>query len=199
MKNPLLLSTTALLLLVAQGSSDLILKPRLVTVDFAGTPVRRAYFEDGKKKFAVTIDNETELSEHGNGALFSFKKIPLATVELRRSPVPPGIPFTEEHIAEYAKAARGLLASNAEIWVEQPMQLDPLPINDWKTCRFFFYYRVGGSPIRADVTFIELDSREQVVVITGATGNDYAAVRERSDDIIRRWHEVTPENERGIN
>lgn len=199
MKRTLLTASIALVLSTDPGFSELTLRPRLVTMDFGGTPVRRAYFMDGGKKFAVTLDNETELAPQGDGALFSFKKIPLATVEFRRSPIPAGTPMTEENIAAYAKAARMLLAQGAEIWPEEPMALDPLPINDWKTVRFNFFYRVGGSPVRTDVTFIELTERDQIVVITGANAHDYTAVRSRSDDIIRRWHEVTPEIESGVN
>lgn len=199
MKNPLLATSIALLLLASQGSAELTLTPKIVTLDFAGVPVRRAYFMDGTKKFAVTMDNETELSAHGNGALFCFTRFPLATVELFRSPMKAGTGFSEENISDYAKAARHLLAATAEIWPEEPMVIDPLPINGWKSCRFNFFYRVGGSAVRADVTFIDLDEKEQIVVITGGTANSYANVRSRSDDIIRRWHEVTPEEESGVN
>jgi hypothetical protein len=107
--------------------------------------------------------------------------------------------MSDQNVMLYAKAARALLAPGAEIWPEEPMTLDPLPINAWKTVRFNFSYRVGGSPIRADVTFIDLNQRDQIAVITGANANNYAAARSRSDDIIRRWHEVTPEIEAGIN
>jgi hypothetical protein len=199
MKKQLLTTSIALLLLAAQGSSGIVLIPRLVTLDFGGVPVRRAYFMDGEKKFAVTMDNETELSPHGDGALFCFTRLPLATVELRRSPIKAGTGFTELNIADYAKVARQFLAASAEVWPAEPMVLNPLPINGWKTCRFNFVYYVGGSPIRADVTFIDLNDKDQIVVITGSTANNYASVRSRSDDIIRRWHEVTPEDERGVN
>ncbi len=199
MKRHILTASICLLLTVATGSSELNLSPRLVTLDFGGTPVRRAYFMDGEKKFAVSIDNETELIPQGEGALFRFARLPLATVEMRRSPMKAGIPFSPEIIAEYAKAARQLLAPGAQIWPEEPMNLDPMPINDWKTCRFNFFYHVGGSPIRTDVTFIDLDAKNQIVVITGGRADNYSVVRARSDDIIRRWHEVTPEEERGIN
>ena len=199
MKKPFLTTSIALLLLAAQAFSGLVLTPRLVTIDYGGTPVRRAYFMDGEKKFAVTMDHETELSARGDGALFCFTKLPLATVELRHSPMKAGSGFSQENISEYAKAARQLLAPTAEVWPEEPMVLDPLPINGWKTCRFNFFYRVGGSPVRADVTFIDLSEKEQIVVITGGSASDYARVRSRSDDIIRRWHEVTPEEESGVN
>jgi hypothetical protein len=170
-----------------------------MTLDLGGNAVRRACFMDGDKKFAVTMDNETELSPQGDGAIFRFTRLPLATVELRRSPMKSGLSFSQENISDYAKAARQLLASTAEIWPEEPMVMDPLPINRWQTCRFNFFYRVGGSPVRADVTFIQLNSVDQIVVITGASASNYAAVRSRSDDIIRRWHLVTPEEELGVN
>jgi hypothetical protein len=199
MKKTILATSLALLALAAPGRPELSLTPRLVTLDFAGHSVRRAFFMDGTKKFAVTLDSETEMNPQAGGVLFCFTRLPLATVELRRSPVQAGVPFSQENISSYAKAARQLLAPSAEIWPEEPMVMDPLPINGWKTCRFNFFYRVGGSPIRTDVTFIELSERDQIVLITGASADHYAAVRSRSDDIIRRWHEVTPEDERGVN
>jgi hypothetical protein len=199
MKRTILTAFLALLLTLSPAFAELSLSPRLVTLDFAGNPVRRAYFMDGNKKFAVSLDNETELVTQGDGALFRFSKLPLATVEMRRSPVKPGTPFTPEVISQYAKVARELLAPGAQIWPEEPMVLDPLPINDWKTCRFNFFYHVGGSPVRTDVTFIEMDEKTQIVVITGGRADDFSVVRARSDDIIRRWHEVTPEAELGLN
>lgn len=199
MKTTFLSASIALLLVAAQASAELMLTPRLVTIEYGGVPVQRAYFMDGQKKFAVTIDSETELVSHGEGALFRFSRIPLATVELRRSPMKAGKGFSPENIADYTKLARQFLPANAEVWTEEPIFLDPLPINRWKTCRFNFFYRVGGSPIRADVTFIELNAKDQIVVITGATASTYAKVRYRSDDIIRRWHEVTAEEESGAN
>lgn len=192
-------SLLALILLSMPALAELSLTPRIMTLDYGGTPVRRAYFMDGTKKFAVTIDNETELSAQGEGAILRFTRIPLATVELRRSPMKAGVGFSQENISEYAKVARQLLASTAEIWPEEPMLLEPLPINGWKSCRFNFFYRVGGSPVRADVTFIDLNDKNQIVVITGGSANSYASVRSRSDDIIRRWHRVTPEEELGVN
>jgi hypothetical protein len=199
MNKSFLTTSIALLLLAAQATSGLILTPRLITLDLGGRPVRRAYFMDGEKKFAVTMDNETELTPHGDGALFCFTRLPLATVELRRSPIKAGTGFLQENISEYAKVARQFLAATAEVWPEAPIVFDPLPINGWKSCRFNFFYHVGGSPVRADVTFIDLNEKDQIVVITGGTANNYASVRSRSDDIIRRWHEVTPEEERGLN
>lgn len=199
MKTTPLTASIAFLLLASQISASLVLTPQMVTIDFGGVPVRRAYFVDGDRKFAVTMDNETELTSHGGGALFRFSKIPLATVELRRSPIQAGTPFSQANITDYAKTARQFLASTAEVWPEEPVVFDPLPINGWKTCRFNFLYHVGGSPVRADVTFIDLNAQDQIVVITGATAGSYPLVRSRSDDIIRRWHEVTPEEERGVN
>lgn len=199
MKKQILTASIALVLLASTATSGLVLTPRLVTLDFGGVPFRRAYFMDGEKKFAVTMDNETELSAQGDGAIFRFTRIPLATVELHHSPLKAGTGFSEENIALYAKTARQFLAANAEVWPEEPVTLDPLPINRWKTCRFNFFYHVGGSPVRADVTFIDLNPREQIVVVTGGAANSYPLVRSRSDDIIRRWHEVTPEIESGVN
>lgn len=199
MKKTLLTTATALLLFASPATPGLVLTPRLVTLDFGGVPVHRAYFMDGDKKFAVTMDNETELSAHGDGAIFRFSRIPLATVELHPSPLKAGTSFAPENITQYTKAARQFIAANAEVWSEEPVVFEPLPINGWKSCRFNFFYHVGGSPIRADVTFIDLNPREQIVVVTGGTANSYANVRSRSDDIIRRWHEVTPEVESGVN
>jgi hypothetical protein len=199
MKTFFLRTSLALLALAATASADLSLAPRLVTVNYGAYPVRRAYFMDGDKKFAVTMDSQTELAPRGDGALFTFTKIPLGTMEFRRSPFKPGAGFTEENISTYAKAAREMLASTAEIWPEEPMQLTPFRINGWKSCRFNFVYRVGGSPVRADVTFIDLNEKQQIVIICGGQADTYSKVRDCSEDIIRRWHEVTPEEELGLN
>lgn len=193
------LSILASCVALATATAELSLTPKLVTIDFSGTPVKRAYFMDGEKKFAMTMNNETTLEAKGSGAIFRFSKLPQASVELRRSPLPAGMSFDEAGMVKLAKAAREILPQGAEIWLEQPFVTEPFPINDWKSCRFNFVYLVGGTSVRADVTFIDLDPHTQIVVIAADRQGTYGKTRELADDLIRRWHEVTPASELGIN
>jgi hypothetical protein len=177
--------------------ADIDLTPRFMVI--GGGLVNRAYFADGNKQYAVTLDSETKLSADEGGALFKFTNITQATMRLRRSPIAKPPAFDAESLPEYTKAAAALLPGAAEEVTLESQADNVLPINRWKSCRFVYTYRLGGVAFEESITFLNLDSGDQIVVQTGSQRKDFPAVAERADDIIRRWHQVQPGDEVGLN
>ncbi len=171
------------------------LTPRYIITHTDGVPVRRPYFAAGDKKFAVTIDAETELREYEGSAIFNFLKFPRAVMRLRASPLQAEVPFDEFNLGRYRKAALGLILPGAEKAVIELEQPNAMPINDWQSHRFVITYEVAGSPMRESVMFLNLERQKQIVVQVRARDADFIMVAARSEDILRRWHEVTPGSE----
>ncbi len=185
------------LLATLPAAADVDLTPR--TVNVGGGLIHRAYFADGDKQFAVTIDGETTLSGDNGVAVFRFTNVSQASMTLRRSPFQKPAPFTADALPDYTKAALAMLPTAAE-GVEITWQGENVfPINQWKSYRLVFRYRVGGIGYDESITYLVLDSGQQIVIQTGAQRKDFPVIAERADDTIRRWHLVTPVDEAGIN
>ncbi len=170
------------------------LAPRFITTYQEGVAIRRPYFADGDKKYAVTVDGETEVREYEGGALFTFKRMVGAQLRLRPSPMPATAAFTPETLVRYRAAARKLLPAAAESVAAEGETLDALPINGWRAFRMLFSMQLPGGAARESVTFLNLDAEQQIVVQTSSRRDDWEAADERAFDIIRRWHELRPED-----
>lgn len=191
-----LLSCILLLVHAISANAQLDLKPHYFK---AGGIVGRAYFADGDKKYAVTLDSETQLSEADGGALFRFTNVPQATMLLRNTPLPKVLPFDAASLPEYLKAAQALLPHLAEEVTLDAQAANVLPINKWRTYRFVFSYLIAGSQVKESITFLNLDDGQQIVVQTGSRKNAFDGIASRADDIIRRWHEMLPGSENELN
>ena len=165
----------------------------------AGGIIGRAYFADGEKKYAVTLDPETQLSEAENGALFRFVNVPQASMLLRKTPLAKVLPFDAASLPEYLKAAQALLPRLAVEATLDAQAANVLPINKWRTYRFVFSYQIAGSQVKESITFLNLDDGQQIVVQTGSRKNAFDGIASRADDIIRRWHEMLPGSENELN
>ena len=199
MLRPLFILGFALFLSSALTRAEIELHPRYVAIDVGGAIIRRAYFAEGNKNYAVTIDAETEVLDGTGGAVFRFKSVEGAEVSLRPSPLTVAVPFTLEKLPEYLKSARMLLGNSAIITKETPALLDVFPINGWTSCRYTFQYQVAGISYESDVTFLNISEKQQVVMVTGAKEKDFEQVRARADKLMKRWHEVLPGDEQGQN
>lgn len=191
MKHPALLSLISLGLAASAAAIDLT--PQIVTLVVGDYSVRRACFTDGDKKFAVTVDSETELTGSGGVAIFNFSKTPRAVMRLAPSPLKPQIVFEGETLESYRATAATLLLQGAEQPVLEKEDADVLPVNQWTSRRFTFAYNFLGAPMRESVTFLNLDGKQQIVMQTRARQADFALISARGDDIIRRWHDFRPE------
>ncbi len=191
-----LLSCVILLAHAISANAQLDLRPHYFK---AGGIIGRAYFADGDKKYAVTLDSETQLSEADGGALFRFTNVPQATMLLRNTPLPKVLPFDEASLPEYLKAAQALLPRLAVEATLDAQAANVLPINKWRTYRFVFSYQIAGSQVKESITFLNLDDGQQIVVQTGSRKNAFDGIASRADDIIRRWHEMLPGSENELN
>ncbi|MES2572158.1 MAG: hypothetical protein V4710_19135 [Verrucomicrobiota bacterium] len=193
-----LLSGIAALLLPGVASAiDLTL--RYVTTYTDGIPVRRPCFIDGDKKYAVTLDSQTELVAAEGSTLFHFTKFPRALMHLRPSPMKASIAFDPVSLPQYRAAALQLLPRELQNPLVVAEETNVLPINDWKTRRITFTYEVGGNAVRESVLFLNLEPAQQIVVQVRAGESDFALISARAEDILRRWHEVLPEAEQAQN
>lgn len=193
------LSIVGFALLGTCAWADIELHPRYVTVELGGATIHRAYFADGDKNYAVTIDGETEVIDGKGGGVFRFKSYEGAEFSLRPSPLTVAVPFNAEKLPDYLKAARKILGESAMITKESPVVLDVLPINGWSSCRYSFQYQISGISYAADVTFLNISETQQVVLVADAKEKDFEQIRARADKIMKRWHRVLPGDEEGLN
>jgi hypothetical protein len=190
----------ALVSIAAAGHARAIdLTPKYVTTYTDGVPISRPYFLDGKKKYAITLDGETELTSYEDSALFTFKKLPDAIMRLRQSPMKTSVPFDDLNRKRYTEAAQRLLREgSAEIVLERE-ESDVLPINHWTSRRFTLSYLYLNTRMKESITFLNLDAQQQIVVQIRARDRDFESATVRGFDMVRRWHEVRPESEQPIN
>ncbi|MEP6636795.1 MAG: hypothetical protein ABJB97_08725 [Acidobacteriota bacterium] len=184
-------------LALSAGATDLV--PHYIANTTEGVVIRRPYFADGTKKYGIKIDSETKLTAFEGGALFRFEKFPEATMRLRPSPVPAQTAFGPESLEGYEQAARALLPLGAGAVELVESEFNPLPINDWHSLRLTFSYRAANQPRRQSIIFLNLKPTEQIVIQTAANERDFAEVYARAFNIVRRWHEIVPEDEQPFN
>lgn len=175
------------------------LTPRIITSMVDGVVIERPYFLDGDKKYGIKLDSETKLTPSEGGALFRFYTFPAATMRLRPSPMPATTAFGPESAVAYEAAARILLPAAAEKVALVRSESDTLPINDWRSLRLTFSYRVANQLQRQSVTFLDLKPTEQIVIQTVASEGNFDEVTARAWNIIRRWHEIVPDKQQPYN
>jgi hypothetical protein len=190
---PIILLASALVSVRA----ELDLRPKRTNV--GNGLIQRAYFTDGNKQFSVTIDGLTELDESEGGALFRFTNLSQATMRLQKSPFAKPLPFDDASLPLYAKAASEMLPKNSQELVLIRQTPNVLPVNRWKSYRFEYRHQIGGVTFCESITFLNFDPNVQIVIRTGCRDKDFPAVSSRADDIIRRWDEVQPNDEQGLN
>ncbi len=160
-----------------------------------GVVINRPYFADGGKKFGIKVDGDTKLTASDGGALFRFDKIPEATMRLRSSALPAQTGFAPETFEIYRQAALALMPPGATAIEIVGNEANPYPINGWSSLRLTFAYRIADTARRQSVTFLNLKPTEQIVIQTAANEATFDEVSARTFNIIRRWHEIVPEEE----
>ena len=194
-----ILASLAVASLMATALAEVDLTPHYYTVSLGGSQLRRCYFADGDKKFAVTVDQETEIVSEGKGALFRFSTLPQASIQLKTSPVPAKSGFGQETLTAYNKAAQSLIDPTAREVSSEAGGLDVLPFNGWRSYRINFAYSIAGSRIRQSYTFMNMSAEQQVLIVVTAREKDFTEVASRADDIFRRWHRILPGDEKELN
>ena len=188
-------SLLCLLALPIFRAAAIDLTPRWVDTAFDGIPQRQLYFADGDKKFLLSIDKETEVSARYGGANFRFPKFPDIDLIVMPSEFTPNDAFDKTKLAEYREAAKKLLpvrARSAEIAEETT---NPLPINNWKSFRVQLRFTMDSRVCVQTVTFLNLNERDQILVVTSAPERDWNEAWARSWQIVRSWQEMLPGDE----
>lgn len=179
------------------GATDLT--PHFINQSRDGVMIRSPYFADGSRKFGIRIDAETEVSAFEGGALFRFAKMPEASMRLRRSPLPAETGFGPETSQGYQQAARSLLPPGAAGVTLVESQSNPFPINHWESLRITYSYQIANQAHRQSATFLNLKPTEQIVVQSTADERHFEDVSNRAFGIVRRWHEILPEEAEPFN
>ena len=188
-------SLLSLLALPLFQASAIDLTPRWIDTSIDGVPRRQLYFADGNKKFMLSIDRETDVAPRFGGADFTFPKLPDIDFIVVPSRFTPDVPFDEARLIEYREAARKLLptrAHGAEITEEVA---NPIPINKWKSFRMTLRFAMDSRACLQTVTFLNLNERDQIVLVVSAPQQDWNEAGERSWQIVRSWQEMLPGDE----
>jgi hypothetical protein len=109
------------------------------------------------------------------------------------------VAFDEESLPKYERAAAALLPAHASAVKLDERAANPLPVNGWTSHRFTFSYESANGPMRETVIFLNLTPDQQVLFLVTGKRAVFDEVNARAFDIIRRWHEILPEDETGAN
>jgi hypothetical protein len=184
------IATLSILMLTACAATAFDFTPRYMIENADGLVIRRPYFADGKKDYAIRLYPDTGLSGQTGAALFTFAKFTYATMTWRQSPLTPGVPFDTAHLPQYSAAAVQFLPKgSADVKVESEED-NVFPINHWSCHRYTISYKFYGFPMRDTVTFLNLNDKEQLVIQVSSRDSDFQAIVGKSWDIIRSWHEL---------
>lgn len=195
----LILTGGTLLLLAGAARADLNLAPKLASTAAGDFSVNRVYFQDGDKKYGVTLTTDGDVKAASGGALFEFKNLSQAKIKLLPSPLPPQVAFDEEGLLRYRKAAVAMLPSSAEDVKIEEAGPDGGSLRNLNGYRFLFSYTVAGSAMKQSVAFINYSSAQQVVLQCDAWSKDFATLQGRAQTIFGHWHLILPEEESGVN
>ena len=171
------------------------LTPRYIDTFIDGHASRRLYFSDGEKKIGISLDRETRVEGAAGGAVFRFAKFTDMTFLVKPSPMTPDQLFEGIALERYREAARRLLppgSKNVKALEELP---DPLPINRWTGRQFLYSCEVLDALVMMSVTFLNLNTDDQVILVTTASERNFAEAAERSFQVIRTWQELLPGDE----
>ena len=171
------------------------LTPRYIDTFIDGHASRRLYFADGEKKIGVSLDRETRVEAGAGGVVFRFGKFTDITFLVKPSPMTPDQPFDGIALERYTEAARRLLPPGAKSVKALEETADPLPINRWTGRRFLYSCEVVDSVLMMSVTFLNLNSDDQLILVTTASERNFAEAAERSFQVIRTWQELLPGDE----
>jgi hypothetical protein len=186
-------TATILFALSALPAFALDLTPQFITTRADGVVITRPYFADGEKKYALTLDTETELLSGEGGPLFRFTKLIQANMRWRLSPFGVEVKFDGEALTAFEQAARKNLPALAESVVLEGQVPNPWPVNGWQGHSFIFKFKTASGEVRQSVTFLNITPGQQIVVTVASMSKDFEEVSERAYDTIRRWHELDPE------
>jgi hypothetical protein len=193
MKRLMLLTLLATAAVLPVRAVDLT--PRYVDTYRDGVAVRRLFFADGDQKIGLSINRETVVEEGGGGVVFRFPKFPSILFTLKHSPMSADQSFDGVALAQYQEAARHQLPPGALEIKALAEEADPITINRWHSHRFSFSCESGGYVRHVEVTFLNISTDEQLLMVVSAKEEDFKEAAVRSWQIIRSWQPLLPGDE----
>lgn len=180
------------------ASAAVDLTPRWIDTFAEGMVMRRLYFADGEKKITLSLNRETQVTQQGNGTIFRFDKLQFVDFLVTRSRHTPSEIFEGRYLEQYRDSAKRLLPLQARGAAIHEEVANPLPINDWVSYRFVISAELPSGKIFQEVTFLNLNENDQIVLVTTAPERDFEEARHRSFQIIRTWQPMLPGDEKPL-
>ena len=172
------------------------LKP--VTISFAvnetieesveGPDVKRTYFTVGDQRMAFGVPPGCHLNTGGDGFVLTFTGTGLdGEVRVNHSSFKPEFDLAT-NVAKYHQAAFDKVPKGATQVEEQKVEEEPFPYNGWKSLGFVWNYALYGRLMRQSVSYVNLESGAQAVVITLAAQSDADKVENSSRQFLGSWY-----------
>ena len=114
-------------------------------------------------------------------------------IRLETSSLTPGLPFKDKDLEAYKKKVFALLPQGGTGACIAEEHDEPLPIFHWKNHEFVLEYEFFGEVYRRSVLFLNLDSKEQLMMTSLASKTEYAKVHDIAFDVLRSW-QIVPAN-----
>ena len=188
------IATLFMMLLTLCCAQAIDFTPRYLIENADGMIIRRPYFADGKKNYAIRTYADTELTADNGGACFKFTKFTYAAMTWWSVAIHAGCSLRRgASAAVTAAAALRFLPKGAEGAKVEGEEDNVYPINHWICHRYTISYKFYGFALRDTVTFLNLNDKEQFVIQVSSRDSDFQAITAQSWDIIRSWHEMEPQ------
>lgn len=185
-----ILAIVLLLLLKINSQAEISWTPHLSTVFAEGTSVVSVYFSDTNKKYAVLLNTETNVEAAGGGAKITYNRIKSAVFKIREPIKRVEFPIAPDLTAEYRKYALAYAPKEVSEFSNFEEASSIYQINNWKSYRVSFSYGLYGQRIRHCITFLTLESGQQVILDLSSYEKEFPSALELSEHMIRTWHEL---------
>ncbi len=108
-------------------------------------------------------------------------------VRLEKSPFAPDLPFKDKALESYRKRVLAAVPQGATETQIAEEHDEPLPIFHWKSHEFVVDYIFFGRAFRRSMVFLDLNAREQLLVMTVAPRPGYDRAHGIAFDVLRSW------------
>lgn len=114
-------------------------------------------------------------------------------VRVEKSSLAPSTEFRGAGLDAYRRRAQADIPQGATNLQCREEHDNPLPIFGWKDHEFVFVYDFFGQAYRRSVVFVNLNTREQIMLTCVAPAEKFDAVRDEGLDLLRSW-QIVPAN-----
>ena len=108
-------------------------------------------------------------------------------VRVEKSAFAPDLPFKDKGLETYRRRALATVPQGATEVLLTAEHDEPLPIFHWKSYEFVVDYVFFGRAFRRSVVFVDLNTREQLVVTAVAPKAGYDRAHGAAFDVLRSW------------